>query len=77
MELPAAEGGGAAAVRYVVNGLYLPMRAPYVAAAAKVLVLVVEWPHEKLSWADFRCAYSSTQARPPERFTPPAPRMHL
>ncbi|CAK9036011.1 Glutamine synthetase, partial [Durusdinium trenchii] len=39
---------------YVINGFYLGMRSKFTADGSSIYYYEVEWPAEKMSWADFR-----------------------
>jgi len=39
---------------YVINGFYMSMRSKFTAKGTSIYYYEVEWPTEKLSWADFR-----------------------
>ncbi|CAK9003646.1 unnamed protein product [Durusdinium trenchii] len=39
---------------YVINGFYMNMRSKFTAPGTSIYYYEVEWPTEKMSWADFR-----------------------
>ncbi|CAK9087009.1 unnamed protein product [Durusdinium trenchii] len=39
---------------YVINGFYMNMRSKFTAPGTSIYYYEVEWPAEKMSWADFR-----------------------